>query len=112
MSILVPISKFAYLLLDEEPVQHRPPSLISVTQLVHGPAYVFKPKMPESNLGYILSQCLDSEAGMRSLDWPLSLFENSLDSNGIDFFVSCFGFLVVVPPPTPFPWLSKKAFLI
>lgn len=66
MSILVPVSKFAYLLLDEEPVQHQPPSLISVTQLVCGPAYVFKLKMPESNLARILSHYLDS--GMRSLD--------------------------------------------
>lgn len=67
-------------------MQHRPPSLISVTQLAHGSAYVFKPKMPESNLGHILSHYLDSEVGMKPLDWPLSLFENFLGSNRLDFF--------------------------
>lgn len=60
-----------------------------MTQLFHGLAYVFKSKMPENSLGHILSNYLDTEAGLRSLIWPMSVFEYSLEGNGLVFLFVC-----------------------
>lgn len=73
MSILVPTSEFVYLLLDEEPVQ--------LTFLFRFYDTII--------LGHILSHYLDSEVGLRSLVWPVSIFEYSLEGKGLGFLFMC-----------------------
>lgn len=73
MSILVPIPEFVYLLLDEVPVQ--------LTFLFHF--------CDTDILGHILSNYFDSEVGLKSLNWPMSIFEYSLEGKGLIFLFVC-----------------------
>lgn len=73
MSILVPISESVYLLLDEVPVLLT--SFFSFCDTII--------------LGHILSNYSDSEVGLRSLIWPMSIFEYSLEHQGLVFLFVC-----------------------